>query len=163
MTQKTCAACDYPLDANAISVTIGGKTVEVCCDACAVALKEAHAASVGAQSRAATRLSSIVLAGILLLLPAAGALAAAEPIRIADAGQVQPPTLMSAKQAVTRWLADSGERQLRAGSAAFDGNGNISVEVVNVQGVPVRHFVVDGRTRSIAVAQAARRGGHLAE
>jgi hypothetical protein len=160
MTQKTCAACDYPLDADAISVTIGGKTVEVCCDACAVALKEAHAASVGAQSRAATRLSSIVLAAALLLAPA---LAAAEPLRIADAGQVQPPTLTSARQAVTRWLADNGERQLRAGSAAFDGNGNISVEVVNIQGLPVRHFVVDGRTRSIAVAQAARKGGHLAE
>jgi hypothetical protein len=35
MTQKTCAACDYPLDANAISVTIGGQTVEVCCQECA--------------------------------------------------------------------------------------------------------------------------------
>jgi len=161
MTQKTCAACDYPLDASAISVTIGGKTVEVCCDACAVALKEAHAAA-GAQSRTATRLSSIVLAGALLLVPTAGALAANAPIRIADAG-VQQPTLTGAKQAVTRWLADNGERQLRAGSAAFDGNGNISVEVVNIQGIAVRHFVVDGRTQAVAVAQVAKKGGHLAE
>jgi hypothetical protein len=43
MNQKTCAACDYPLDENAISVTIGGRTVEVCCDDCARALKEANA------------------------------------------------------------------------------------------------------------------------
>ena len=161
MTQKTCAACDYPLDADAISVTIGGKTVEVCCDACAVALRKAHAASAGAQSRAQTRLSSIVLAGVLLL--ASSALAAAEPIRIADAGSAQAPTLSSAKQAVTRWLADNGERQLRAGSAEFDGNGNIAVEVVNIQGLPVRHFVVDGKTRAIAVAQVSRKSGHLAE
>jgi len=42
MTDKTCAACDSPLDADAIAVTIGGETVEVCCDACAVKLKEAH-------------------------------------------------------------------------------------------------------------------------
>jgi hypothetical protein len=160
MTQKTCAACDYPLDANAISVTIGGKTVEVCCDACAVALKEAHAASAGAQSRALTRLSSIVLAGVLLL--ASAGLATAEPIRIADAASAQP-TLTSAKQAVTRWLADRGERQLRAGSAAFDGNGNIAVEVVDIQGLPVRHFTVDGRTRAVAVAQVSRKSGHLAE
>jgi hypothetical protein len=160
MTQKTCAACDYPLDANAISVTIGGKTVEVCCDACAVALKEAHAASVGAQGRAQTRLSSIVLAAVLLF---ASAGLAAEPIRIADAGSIQPPTLTSAKQAVTRWLVDNGERQLRAGSAEFDGNGNIAVEVVNIQGLPVRHFVVDGKTRAVAVAQMSRKGGHLAE
>jgi len=160
MTQKTCAACDYPLDANAISVTIGGKTVEVCCDACAVALKEAHAAA-GAQNRAATGLSSIALAAVLLLLPATGALAAAEPIRIADA--VQSPTLASAKQAISRWLADAGERQLSVGSAAFDGNGNISVEVVNIEGIPVRHFIIDGRTHAVAVAQAAKKGGHLVE
>jgi hypothetical protein len=44
MTAKTCAACDYPLDANAISVKIGGKTVEVCCEECATKVKEAHAA-----------------------------------------------------------------------------------------------------------------------
>jgi hypothetical protein len=42
MNTKTCAACDCPLDASAISVTIGGKTVEVCCDECAIALKEAR-------------------------------------------------------------------------------------------------------------------------
>ena len=43
--KKTCAACDYPLDPKStIKVKIGGKTVEVCCDECAVKLKEAHAA-----------------------------------------------------------------------------------------------------------------------
>jgi len=42
MNTKTCAACDCPLDASAISVTIGGKTVEVCCDECAIALREAR-------------------------------------------------------------------------------------------------------------------------
>ncbi len=42
MTTKTCAACDYELDANAIQVTIGGKTVEVCCEECAQKLKEAY-------------------------------------------------------------------------------------------------------------------------
>ena len=49
MAEKTCAACDYPLDANAIQVQIGGKTVEVCCDDCAQKLKEAQT------SAAATR------------------------------------------------------------------------------------------------------------
>jgi len=42
MNKKTCAACDCPLDDSAISVTIGGKTVEVCCDECATALNEAR-------------------------------------------------------------------------------------------------------------------------
>jgi hypothetical protein len=47
MTEKTCAACDCPLDAGAIKVKIGGKTVEVCCDECAQKLKEAHASAAG--------------------------------------------------------------------------------------------------------------------
>lgn len=42
MSQKTCAACDYPLDASAIKVEVGGKTVEVCCEECAQKLKEAQ-------------------------------------------------------------------------------------------------------------------------
>jgi hypothetical protein len=42
MAEKTCAACDYKLDENAIKVKIGGKTVEVCCDECAQKLKEAQ-------------------------------------------------------------------------------------------------------------------------
>lgn len=45
MAKKTCAACDYELDANAISVEIGGKQVEVCCQDCATQLEEAHAAA----------------------------------------------------------------------------------------------------------------------
>ena len=42
MREATCAACDFPLDANAVKVTIGGKTVEVCCDECAQKLREAR-------------------------------------------------------------------------------------------------------------------------
>ncbi len=45
MTAKTCAACDGELDRNAIYVKIGGNTVEVCCEACARALKEADAST----------------------------------------------------------------------------------------------------------------------
>ena len=43
MSEKTCAACDCRLDGNAISVKVGGQTVEVCCEECAKALKEATA------------------------------------------------------------------------------------------------------------------------
>ena len=45
MSEKTCAACDYSLDENAIAVSIGGKAVEVCCEECATKLREAHAAT----------------------------------------------------------------------------------------------------------------------
>jgi hypothetical protein len=49
MVQTTCAACDCELDGNAIKVTIGGKTVEVCCDECAQKLKEAHVSATAAR------------------------------------------------------------------------------------------------------------------
>ena len=45
MASKTCAACDYELDDKAIQVTVGGKTVDVCCDDCARKLKEASASA----------------------------------------------------------------------------------------------------------------------
>ena len=50
MVEKTCAACDYKLDANSIKVTIGGKVVEVCCEECAQKLKEAHASATARRS-----------------------------------------------------------------------------------------------------------------
>jgi hypothetical protein len=43
MTYKTCAACDCRIEGAAIKVTVGGKTVDVCCDDCAKALNEAYA------------------------------------------------------------------------------------------------------------------------
>ncbi|HEY8051464.1 MAG: hypothetical protein ACHQD6_03220 [Steroidobacterales bacterium] len=43
MNEKTCAACDYKLDANPIQVTIGAHVVEVCCEECAQTLREARA------------------------------------------------------------------------------------------------------------------------
>jgi hypothetical protein len=49
MSEKTCAACDYKLDANGISVTIGGKTVEVCCEECAQKLMEAVSSTASAR------------------------------------------------------------------------------------------------------------------
>ena len=42
MTEKTCAACDYALDENAIKVKIGDRVVEVCCEECAQKLRETN-------------------------------------------------------------------------------------------------------------------------
>ena len=47
MSEKTCAACDEPLVAPSIRITIGGVPVEVCCEACALALGEADRAARG--------------------------------------------------------------------------------------------------------------------
>lgn len=43
MTKRTCAACDWELDANAITVMVGGREVEVCCEECADRLRAAVA------------------------------------------------------------------------------------------------------------------------
>ena len=48
MAERTCAACDCKLDSNSFKVTIGGKTVEVCCHECAHKLKEAYASTTAA-------------------------------------------------------------------------------------------------------------------
>jgi hypothetical protein len=45
MTERSCAACDCALDADAIKVTIGGRVVEVCCEDCAERLREAKASA----------------------------------------------------------------------------------------------------------------------
>ena len=42
MSEYTCAVCDYPLDENRVEVTIGGRTVEACCEECAQKLREAE-------------------------------------------------------------------------------------------------------------------------
>ena len=51
MKDHTCAACDCALDADAIKVTIGGRTVEACCEDCARKLREAHAAAAPRKAR----------------------------------------------------------------------------------------------------------------
>jgi hypothetical protein len=45
MNENTCAACDCELDDLSVSVTLGGKTVEVCCEECAAKLKESLSAA----------------------------------------------------------------------------------------------------------------------
>ena len=50
MTYRTCAACDCPLDESAIQIRIGRQVVEVCCDECAVKLREAHLSATQAQT-----------------------------------------------------------------------------------------------------------------
>ena len=45
MDEKSCAACDCKLDATAITVTIGGHVVEVCCEECAQTLRDAKASA----------------------------------------------------------------------------------------------------------------------
>jgi hypothetical protein len=51
MNERTCAACDCKLEGETIEVKVGGKTVEVCCEECATALKEAQASAAGTKEK----------------------------------------------------------------------------------------------------------------
>jgi len=50
MSENTCAACDCELDGSSVSVTLGGKTVEVCCEECAAKLMESFSAAASSGS-----------------------------------------------------------------------------------------------------------------
>jgi hypothetical protein len=43
MSERTCVACDSPLEGTVVQVRIGGRTFEVCCEDCAFRLNEAAA------------------------------------------------------------------------------------------------------------------------
>lgn len=55
MAERTCAACDSPLDDNVVRVKLGGKAVEVCCEECAIKLKEAYVSGATADAADAGR------------------------------------------------------------------------------------------------------------
>jgi hypothetical protein len=49
MSEKTCAVCDYKLEGAIIAVKVGDGTLEVCCEECAKALREAEASKTATQ------------------------------------------------------------------------------------------------------------------
>jgi hypothetical protein len=119
---------------------------------------EAHRqeAQINARHRrkAMNYVTSIIAAATLLasLSPTIGA-RAAQPVIVAEDGVGAPLTLTGAKQAVTRYLSDSGHRELRAGHAEFNRDGNVAVEIVGIQGIAVGHVLVDGKSGAIANAK----------
>jgi hypothetical protein len=98
--------------------------------------------------------TSLIAAAALLapLSPAVDARAGA-PAILAEDGLGAPLTLTGAKQAVSRYLDESGQHQLRVGNAAFNRDGNIAVDIVSLQGIPVRHVVVDAKSGAVADAR----------
>ena len=97
------------------------------------------------------RLRSLLLANLLAVSPLLAAYAATDIIQIADTDS-GTLTLTGAKKLVSKILVDNGEGQLRPGSAKFDRDGNIAVEVVSSQGIVIRHVVVDTKTHGVAYA-----------
>jgi len=71
----------------------------------------------------------------------------------------QPLTLTGARHIVAQRLAELGQTGLRPGTAQFDRDGNVAVEIVNVSGLPVRHVLVDAKSGQVT---DARTGAPLA-
>jgi pimeloyl-ACP methyl ester carboxylesterase len=61
---RTCAACDCPIDDSDIRVAVGGKPVEVCSSECAQALKEACAARLPRGWAISTQQSALTIRSI---------------------------------------------------------------------------------------------------
>ena len=89
----------------------------------------------------------------LLTLTGVGALAAPASLAVAEREASSTLTLGDAKQAVAKFLNDSGERTLRPGRAEFDSDGNVKVEIVTLQGVALRHVIVDAKSGLVADAR----------
>ncbi len=71
----------------------------------------------------------------------------------------QSLTLGSAKQMVADKLKAAGQTTMRPGSAEFDADGNVKVEIVNIQGLPVSHVLVHANNGQITDAAATKKRG----
>jgi hypothetical protein len=68
-------------------------------------------------------------------------------------------TLGSAKQMVADKLKTAGQTSMRPGTAEFDANGDVRVEIVNLQGLAVSHVVVHANNGMITDAASAKKRG----
>ena len=71
----------------------------------------------------------------------------------------QTLTLGSAKQMVADKLRAAGQSTMRPGGAEFDAEGNVRVEIVNLQGLPVSHVLVHANDGKITDAAATKKRG----
>jgi hypothetical protein len=78
---------------------------------------------------------------------------AAEMPQVIAEDAASPLTLAEAKTLVARSLLDIGQRMVRVGHAEFDGNGNVVVQLVSQEGIPLRRVVVDSTTHTLVAAK----------
>jgi len=78
---------------------------------------------------------------------------AAQTPQVIAADTASQLTIAEAKALVARSLLDVGQRMVRVGHAEFDGNGNVVVQLVSQEGMPLRKVLVDGKTHTLVAAQ----------
>ncbi|HLG87254.1 MAG TPA: hypothetical protein VKZ79_08660 [Alphaproteobacteria bacterium] len=75
------------------------------------------------------------------------------PVVSAAENSAQPLTLTGAKHIVADQLAEMGQAGLRPGHAEFDKDGNVSVDIVDISGLTVRHVLVDAKSGQVTDAR----------
>jgi len=106
-----------------------------------------------------SRIPTIVAAAFAVAISAASYAHAAPAVTEIAGAPGQTLTLTSAKQMVSAQLAANGQRSLRPGSAEFDGDGNVRVEIVSVQGLAVAHVLVHADNGMITDARTGTKLG----
>jgi hypothetical protein len=98
-----------------------------------------------------------LLLSSFLIAPVAATAAEPHLTQMIASDQNGALTLSDAKALVAHSLLDSGQRMVRVGHAEFDADGNVLVEVVTIQGLPIRHVLVDGKTHQLAAVKSHNR------
>jgi hypothetical protein len=108
------------------------------------------------------RRTYFLILGSLLIPPAAlgaayGGPASERPFSLVPSEPAGRLTTIEARNLVAHWLQANGQQTVRIGTVAYDGGGNVLVDIVTAQGVVIRQILVDGRTHQIAEAKNRRK------
>ena len=103
------------------------------------------------------RFPTLIAAGFAIFITTAAYAAPASSQIATEPGQAL--TLTSAKQMVADKLKASGQSQVRPGAAEFDADGNVRVDIVNLNGLTVSHVLVHANDGQITDAAATRKRG----
>jgi uncharacterized membrane protein len=103
------------------------------------------------------RVPTLIAAAFAVCITSAAYAAPAASEMAAEIGQTL--TLGSAKQMVADKLKAAGQSTMRPGHAELDADGNVKVEIVNLQGLPVSHVLVHANGGQITDAAATKKRG----
>jgi hypothetical protein len=103
------------------------------------------------------RYPTLIAAGFAIFITTAAYAAPASNEVAVEPGQAL--TLTTAKQMVADKLRTSGQTQVRPGAAQFDADGNVSVDIVNINGLTVSHVLVHANDGQITDAAVSKKRG----
>ena len=103
------------------------------------------------------RYPTLIAAGFAIFITTAAYAAPASNEVAAEPGQAL--TITSAKQMVADKLKASGQTQVHPGAAQFDADGNVRVDIVNLNGLTINHVLVHANDGQITDAATGKKRG----